>query len=100
MGKRIELADCMDFYAQTVLPSTHDIDVMWNLSWNEAENLRGVAYVAGIQGWWDGKVGIEKSPEYKLVATAPDITVSASRPIRAWYASTSWWCARSSGSRG
>lgn len=57
--------------ARTVAPSTHDIDVMWNLSWNEADNTRGPAYVAGIQGWWDGKVGLEKSPEYKLVAAVP-----------------------------
>ena len=61
----------LDFRAQTVLPSTHDIDVMWNLSWDETTNTRGPAYVAGVQGWWDGKVGIEKSPEYRLVAAAP-----------------------------
>jgi len=61
----------MDFSAQTVLPSRHDIDVMWNLSWDERTQTRGAAYVAGVQGWWDGKVGIEKSPDYRLVAAAP-----------------------------
>ena len=61
----------LDFRAQTILPSTHDIDVMWHVSWNERENRRGLAYVAGIQGWWEGKVGIEKSPDYRLVATVP-----------------------------
>ena len=53
------LVDC---YARTVLPSRHDIDVMWNMTWDEAGSMRGPAYVAGIQGWWEGKVGIEKSP--------------------------------------
>ena len=62
------LVDC---YARTVLPARHDIDVMWNMDWDEAVNQRGAAYVAGIQGWWEGKVGIEKSPEYRLNATAP-----------------------------
>ena len=62
------LVEC---YARTVLPSRHDIDVMWNLSWDEDTNMRGAAYIAGIQGWWEGKVGIEKSPEYKLTAAAP-----------------------------
>lgn len=62
------LVDC---YAHTVLPSRHDIDVMWNMSWDEAAQQRGAAYVAGIQGWWEGKVGIEKSPEYRLNAAAP-----------------------------
>ncbi|KKR03479.1 MAG: hypothetical protein UT30_C0029G0007 [Candidatus Uhrbacteria bacterium GW2011_GWF2_39_13] len=58
----------MDFYGQTVLPSKHDINVMWNLSWNEQTNTRDLSYVAGVQGWWEGKVGIEKSPEYKVIA--------------------------------
>ena len=61
----------VDFYGQTVLPSTHDINVMWNMSWDSQIKKRGPAYVAGVQGWWQGKVGIEKSPEYKLLATAP-----------------------------
>lgn len=61
----------LDFHARTVLPSTHDIDAMWNFSWDEQKNQRDAAYVAGIQGWWDGKVGLEKSPEYKLVVATP-----------------------------
>ena len=61
----------LDFEAQTVLPSTHDIDCMWNGSWDETRNERGVAYVAGLQGWWEGKVGFEKAPEYKLTAGTP-----------------------------
>ena len=59
----------LDFYAKTVLPCTHDINVMWNGSWNEETNTRHVAYVAGLEGWWHGKVGFEKSPEYKLNAS-------------------------------
>lgn len=58
----------LDFEARTVPPCTHDINVMWNGSWDEENNVRGIAYVAGIQGWWDGKVGFEKSPAYTLNA--------------------------------
>jgi len=61
----------VEFDARTVLPSTHDIDVMWNGEWLTDENKRGTAYVAGVEGWWTGKVGLEKSPEYKLTATTP-----------------------------
>lgn len=57
---------CLDFYAKIVPPCTHDINCMWSGSWDEATNTRALAYVAGIGGWWDGKVGFEKSPEYKL----------------------------------
>ena len=61
----------VDFIGKTVLPSTHDIDVMWNGSWDELKNERGVAYVAGVEGWWENKVGIEKSPDYTLNAGTP-----------------------------
>lgn len=61
----------LDFKASTILPCTHDINVMWNGSWDETTNTRGVAYVAGLQGWWQGKVGFEKSPDYRLNAGTP-----------------------------
>ena len=61
----------LDFEARTVLPSTHDINCMWNGSWDEQTNTRDVAYVAGLQGWWEGKVGFERSPEYVLNAGTP-----------------------------
>ncbi len=61
----------LDFEARTVLPSTHDIDCMWNGSWDETTNRRDVAYVVGLEGWWEGKVGFEKSPQYKLLAATP-----------------------------
>ena len=57
---------CLDFRAKVLAPCTHDINCMWSGSWNEEKNERGLAYVAGIGGWWDGKVGFEKSPEYRL----------------------------------
>ena len=61
----------VDFTGKTVLPSTHDINLMWNGSWDYAGNMRGVAYVAGVEGWWEKKVGIEKSPDYKLNVSTP-----------------------------
>ncbi|MEG2634422.1 MAG: hypothetical protein RSA97_07480, partial [Oscillospiraceae bacterium] len=48
-----------------------DINVMWNGSWNEDFDTRGVAYVAGLGGWWGGKAGIEKSPDYRLNVGTP-----------------------------
>jgi hypothetical protein len=57
----------VEFEARTVLPCTHDINFMWNGSWDTKIDKRDLAYVAGLQGWWNGKVGIEKSPEYKFM---------------------------------
>lgn len=61
----------LDFKASTIAPCTHDINVMWNGSWNRETDTRHVAYVAGLQGWWNGKVGFEKSPDYKLNVATP-----------------------------
>ena len=57
---------CLDFYAKVLAPCTHDINCMWSGSWDEKTNTRALAYVAGIGGWWDGKIGFEKSPDYQL----------------------------------
>ena len=61
----------VEFEAQTVLPSSHDINVMWNGEWLTDTDQRGEAYVAGLEGWWTGKVGIEKSPDYKFMVGTP-----------------------------
>lgn len=61
----------VEFEAQTILPSTHDINVMWNGEWLADTDQRGIAYVAGLQGWWTGKVGIEKSNDYKFMVGTP-----------------------------
>ena len=61
----------VEFEAQTLLPSSHDINVMWNGEWLQQEGHRGLAYVAGLQGWWTGKVGIEKSDQYKFMVGTP-----------------------------
>ena len=57
----------VEFDASTVFPATRDINVTWHGSWDEERNCRGTAYVAGIQGWWQGMVGFEKSPKYDLL---------------------------------
>ena len=54
--------------AATVEPSTHDINIMINGEWDEAKDIRGNAYVAGLEAFWHGNIGFEKSPEYKLTA--------------------------------
>jgi len=69
----------VEFDASTVTPATRDINVTWHGSWDEEKNCRGTAYVAGIQGWWQGLVGFEKSPDYKLVAATKLFPFEAGR---------------------
>ena len=56
----------LEFDAATVLPATRDINVTWHGCWDEEKNRRGTAYVAGLEGWWQGMVGFEKSPDYNF----------------------------------
>ena len=58
----------LELKAKMVAPSTHDINVMINGEWNLEKNARGLAYVTGLEAFWHGCIGFEKSPEYKLVA--------------------------------
>lgn len=61
----------VEITAQMVSPATHDINVMINGEWDEEKDIRGNAYVAGVEAFWHGNVGFEKSPEYKLTAATP-----------------------------
>lgn len=58
----------LELTVKMVAPSTHDINIMINGEWHDETNSRGHAYVAGLEAFWHGNVGFEKSPEYKLVA--------------------------------
>ena len=61
----------VEITAKMVKPATHDINVMINGEWDEEKDERGMAYVAGVEAFWHGNVGFEKSPEYKLTAATP-----------------------------
>jgi hypothetical protein len=72
----------LDFEAGTIPPSTHDINFMWNGEWNDGLNSCGNAYVGSICGWYDRRVGIERSPGYKLIATTPNNNFEPGRIYR------------------
>jgi hypothetical protein len=72
----------LDFEASTILPSTHDINFMWNGEWSDELNSCGNAYVGSICGWYGRRVGIERSPGYKLIATAPNYSFEPGRAYR------------------
>jgi len=60
----------LEITAKMVETSTHDINIMINGEWDDTNNCRGFGYVAGLEAFWHGNIGFEKSPEYKLtVAT-------------------------------
>ena len=58
----------VEFDAATVLPASRDINVTIHLGWDELNDCRGVGYVFGLEGFWEGYIGFERSPDYKFVA--------------------------------
>ena len=66
-----ESFDCdiiFSFTVKTVLPATRDLNGVFCAHWDEEINYLGNAYVFGINGWYEHKSGIERSPETGLRA--------------------------------
>lgn len=59
----------MEFDAQTVLPSTHDIIWWWHTE--IVDRKWGKGYLGGLAGWWRGLAGLEKAPNFTLAALVP-----------------------------
>lgn len=53
----------MDFYASTIAPCANDLNFTFCAKgWDYEKNDADVSYIAGLQGWWTGRTGIEKYP--------------------------------------
>ena len=72
----------LGFEARTILPSTHDINFMWNGEWSDSLNSCGNAYVGSICGWYSNRIGIERSPQYQLIATTPNYSFEPGKTYR------------------
>jgi hypothetical protein len=62
----------LEFECRSVPPSTHDINFIWNGEWSPGLNSCGNGYIGSICGWYTNRIGIEKSPDYRLRATTPN----------------------------
>jgi hypothetical protein len=49
-----------------ILPATRDVNALFCAHWDTDINYLGNAYVVGLNGWYEGKSGIERSPETGL----------------------------------
>ncbi len=54
----------MTFKVSTVLPATRDLNAVWCSHWDNNTDYLGNSYVCGLNGWYDGLSGIERSGEY------------------------------------
>lgn len=72
----------LEFEGRSVLPSTHDINFMWNTEWSNELNSCRNGYIGSICGWWTNRVGIEKSPDFKLRASTSGFTFKPGRTYK------------------
>ena len=64
-----ESYDCdviFSFTMKTVLPATRDLNAVFAAHWDTDIDYLGNAYVIGLNGWYEHKSGIERSPEVGL----------------------------------
>lgn len=48
------------FTMKTKLPATRDLNAVYCAKWDERMNYIGESYVCGLNGWYEGKSGIER----------------------------------------
>lgn len=54
----------LDFTGKMLPPCNNDLNFTWNTEgWLTEKNDAGIGYIAGLNGWWEQKTGIEHYPE-------------------------------------
>ncbi len=70
----------MDFYGMTIAPCNNDLNFTWaNRGWDEKANRVEGGYIAGLGGWWNNKVGIERYPDCKVAAASGLLLLEAGK---------------------
>lgn len=80
-----ESYDCdviFSFTAKTVLPATRDVNALFCAHWNKEEDYLGNAYIVGLNGWYEHKSGIERSPETGLRSLTGAYTYTPGEEVR------------------
>ena len=54
----------LSFTVSAVLPATRDLNAVFCAKWDEKTNWLGDSYVCGLNGWYDGKSGLERNAGY------------------------------------
>ena len=80
-----ESYDCdiiFSFTAKTVLPATRDVNAVFSAHWDTDIDYLGNAYVVGLNGWYEHKSGIERSPETGLRSLTGAYTYTPGEEVR------------------
>lgn len=59
----------LSFTCAAIPPATRDLNAVYCAHWDEKTDYLGESYVCGLNGWYDGKSGIERNLTSNLYAT-------------------------------
>lgn len=80
-----EQFDCdvtLSFTVASVLPATRDLNAIFCTTWDEDINYLKKGYISGLNGWYEGKSGIERFPEDELRVLTPLYTYVPGTEVR------------------
>lgn len=61
----------LSFTVASVLPATRDLNAVYCVTWDDEVNYLKKGYISGLNGWYEGKSGIERFPEDELRSLTP-----------------------------
>ncbi len=69
--KRFDKDVMLSFTVASVLPATRDLNAVYCTTWDDEINYLKKSYISGLNGWYEGKSGIERFPEDELRTLTP-----------------------------
>lgn len=61
--KHFDKGVMMSFTIASMLPATRDLNAVYCATWDDEKNYLKKSYISGVNGWYEGKCGIERFPE-------------------------------------
>ncbi len=72
----------LTFTVKAELPATRDLNAVWCAQWDEKTDYLGESYVCGLNGWYEGKSGIERNGKSCLYTTTSSYKYKPGTEVR------------------
>lgn len=72
----------LSFTVATVLPATRDLNAVYCTTWDDEINYLKKSYISGLNGWYEGKSGIERFPENETRSLTPLYNYTPGEEVR------------------
>ena len=70
------------YTSKTILPASRDINCLFCAEWDTDKDELKTSYITGINGWYEGKSGLERHPEDQIKAINGLYTYEPGKEIR------------------